>query len=44
MPLITVSPGYQRPCFGAFFAFHSGDGRMPLISPDKSTPVGLPKP
>ena len=25
-------------------AFHAGEGRMPPISPARSTPVGLPKP
>ena len=44
MPVITVSPGYHLPCWEALAAFHAGDGRIPAISPDRSTPVGLPKP
>ena len=42
MPAITVSPGYQGSLL--FFAFHSGDGTMPALSPTRSMPVGWPNP
>jgi hypothetical protein len=29
MLVMMVSPRYHGPCFFAFFAFHSGEGRMP---------------
>ena len=42
MLMFTVSPGYQRSL--RFFSFQAGLGRIPVFSPDRSMPLGWPKP